>query len=189
MKNLFDVIAPVYEWLPINAKRTFKKIEEIGNFSVSDVVVDVGGGTGRIAQFLVGKVKSITVIDSSCKMIEECKKHSGVTCVVADGEKMPIKSGSADKIILVDAFHHISNQSAAITEIKRILRKNGKVIIEEFNPLTFGGKAIVIFEKILRLGSNFYKPLLLVDIFQRSGFKVALSDEKKKSYYIVAEKI
>lgn len=189
MKTFFDFVAPVYERLHTDARGTFKKIEEIGGFRAADIIVDVGGGTGRIAQFLVGKVKSITVIDPSYKMIEECKKHSGVICVVAGGEKMPIESNSVDKVILVDAFHHISNQSAAIKEIKKILRRNGKVILQEFNPSTFGGKVVVIFEKLLRLGSRFYESSLLLDLFSKNGFKVTLLDEKKKSYYIIADKI
>lgn len=189
MKNFFDFVAPIYERLHISAEKTFKKIEEIGNFSASDTVVDIGGGTGRIARFLVGKVKKITVIDPSRKMIEQCRKHSGINCVIADGEKIPLGNDSADKIIIVDAFHHISGKSETITEIKRILRQNGKVIIEEFNPLTFYGKLIVIFEKILRLNSVFYEPSALADLFSKNGFKVNLFDEKNKSYYISAEKI
>lgn len=189
MKNFFDFVAPVYERLHINAYDTFKKIEEIGNFSISDTVVDIGGGTGRIARFLAGKVKRVTVIDSSLKMIEQCRKHSGINCVIAGGEKIPLENDSVDKIIIVDAFHHIHGKSETIMEIKRILRQNGKVIIEEFNPLTFGGKLIVIFEKILRLNSVFYEPSALADLFLKNGFKVNLFDEKNKSYYIVAEKI
>lgn len=188
MKTFFDFVAPVYEKFHWGAWKTFKKIETIADFQSSDVVVDLGGGTGRIAKFLVGKVGNVTVIDLSEKMIEQCKKHPGLSCVVASGENLPIADNSIDKIILVDTLHHMRNQTQAIKEMNRILKTNGKVVIGEFNPSTIGGKLITILEKILKLGSIFHSPDLLVSLFSGNGFATQLFDADKKDYYIVAKK-
>jgi len=189
MINLFDVFAPFYELLMGNGEKSFKKIEKLGAFTNSDVVVDIGGGTGRVAKFLVGKVKSVTVIDPSRKMIEQCQKHAGISCVSGEGENLPLGDNSADKIILMDAFHHIQNQLVAIGEIARIIKLNGKIIIEEFNPATFSGVLIVILEKILRFNSKFYQPKELAELFSNNNFKVDIIDSGKVNYYIVAEKV
>ena len=190
MKNIFDFVAPFYEKVHLGAYKTFKKIEMlIGGFNAQDTVVDLGGGTGRIAKFLAGKVKNITVFDPSEKMIEQCQKHQGVSCAVANGENLPVENNFTDKMIIVDAFHHIKNQEAVIKEIKRVLKPQGKVLIEEFNPLALGGKLAVFFEKILRLGSIFYEPELLANLFSRNGFEVQLFDKNKRSYYLLVRNL
>ncbi len=188
MKSFFNLVAPVYEKFHFGARKTFRKIETLADFQTSDVVVDLGGGTGRIAKFLVGKVQSITVIDVSEKMIEQCKKHFGLSCVIANGENLPIADNSVDRIILVDAFHHTRNQAQVIKEIKRILKSDGKIIIEEFNPSTILGKLIIILEKILKLGSAFHSPLSLENLFSSSGFSTQLFDAGKTNYHLVARK-
>lgn len=188
MKPFFDFVAPIYEKFHFGARKTFKKIEAIANFKSTDVVLDLGGGTGRIAKFLVGKVQSIAVVDTSEKMIVECKKHSGISCAVGSGESLPIANNSVDKIILIDAFHHMKNQGQVITEMKRVLKTGGKIIIEEFNPSTLGGKLITIFERILKLGSVFHRSDSLANLFSIGGFSTQLFDVKKKSYYLVAIK-
>lgn len=63
MKTFFDFVAPVYERFHFGARKTFKRIEAIADFKTTDVVLDLGGGTGRTAKLLVGKVKSITIIE------------------------------------------------------------------------------------------------------------------------------
>jgi len=188
MINLFDILAPLYERLHLSAEKTFRNIEEIGDFRQSDVIIDIGGGTGRIAKFLANKVKSITVIDPSQKMIELCKKHSGFSCVLGEGENLPFENNSIDKVILVDAFHHIKGQVKAIQEITRVLKRGGSAIIEEFNSSTFGGKFIEITENVFGFGSVFYKPSELEKLFLEYGFEVKIIDSGKKNYYIIAQK-
>mgnify|MGYP001607863065 FL=1 len=137
---------------------------------------------------MAGKVKSITVVDPSLKMIEQCQKHAGISCLHGQGENLPFENSSIDKIILVDVFHHIQNQSAAVSEIARITKINGKIIIGEFNPATFVGKLIVVFERVLGFNSKFYKPKDLSELFYSNGFKVDVFDKGKAVYYILAEK-
>lgn len=189
MINLFDILAPLYEQLSLSAEKTFRKIEEIGNFRQSDVIIDIGGGTGRIAKFLVNKVKSITVVDPSKKMIELCQKHSGFSCVLGGGEDLPFENNSIDKVILVDAFHHIRQQVKAIQEMARVLKRGGSAIIEEYNPLTFSGKFIEITENVLGFKSVFYRPYELEKLFSDYNFRVKIINSNQKKYYIVAKKI
>ncbi len=45
--------------------------------------------------------------------------------MIVRGENLPLADGSMDKVILVDAFHHIPDQHKTVNEIKRVLKKNG----------------------------------------------------------------
>lgn len=194
MWNFFDLVAPIYEKFHFGAEKTFKKIESIVRFQTSDTVLDVGGGTGRVSRFLANtanrgnKVKKIVVADASQKMIERCKKHAGLSCVLAQAEKLPFPERYFDKILVVDAFHHFQNQKQVVKEMQRVLANNGTIIMEEFNPAKMFGKLIVVLEKIFCLGSRFHTPLSLKNLFATNGFKVKIIDESKSTYYLVAEK-
>lgn len=187
MKSFFDLIAPVYKCLHIRAKKTARRIGEIANFTLSDVVVDVGGGVGRIAKVFIGKVQSMTVVDVSEGMIAECRKHDGLTCIVGRAEALPFGDASVDVVLIVDAFHHMTDPHDAIADIHRVLKPGGRLIMEEFDPTKWGGKAIVILERIFRLGSTFYPPAVLAKMFG-VHFTVSIIGEGKGTYYLVAKK-
>lgn len=189
MKNFFDRVAPFYERLHGGAEKTFGRISVLANFQLTDRVLDIGGGTGRISQFLVGKVAEVIVLDPSEKMIEECKKHLGLTCQVGSGEQISCADESIDKIMLVDAFHHIADQKKVLSEIRRVLKPDGLVVIEEFNPERMSGRLVVFFERIFGLGSTFHSPEKLGRFFENSGFAVRLLDRERREYYLLARKL
>lgn len=189
MYGFFDFIAPIYDYFRPEPLKVFHKIWNLGGFERSDRIVDLGGGTGAVAKLFVGRVQQILVIDPSQKMIERCRKNSGLSCIVGGGESLPLESGTIDKIILVDAFHHIPNQLKTAEEIKRVLKKDGRVIIAEYNPEVFGGKLIVLFEKMLCLGSVFHAPSSLESFFTDQGFRVQIVNDGGKDYFLVAKNV
>ncbi len=188
MNKFFDHVAPVYERLHGGAEKTFGRISVLAGFKLTDRVLDIGGGTGRISQFLVGKVSEIIVLDPSEKMIAECKKHTGLTCEVGSGEQIPLADESVDKVIMVDAFHHVGDQEKVLSEIRRVLKPDGLVVFEEFAPERLGGKLVLFFEKIFKLGSIFHSPKKLERLFENAGFAVRLLDQNRREYYLLARK-
>ncbi len=187
MWRFFDFIAPVYEALRPGARGTFCKLIALTAFRPSDIVVDIGGGTGAIAQFLSGRVARMIVIDPSEKMLAQCRHHVGLECILGHSEALPFNDRSIDKIILVDAFHHLSDRTAALSEIRRVLKQNGIVIVVEFNPESIGGTIIALFEKILRFGSVFFTPDQLLDLFTDHGFSCCVKDDSRTTYYLLAQ--
>jgi demethylmenaquinone methyltransferase/2-methoxy-6-polyprenyl-1,4-benzoquinol methylase len=188
MRNLFDILAPIYDALHIGSRKTAERIARLGEFQPSDTVLDVGGGTGRIARFFVGKVARVIVLDPSEGMLRQCRARRGLECVLGGGEKIPLADASVDKVVLVDAFHHIPDQSAALREIRRVLAPGGRVVLEEFNPGALGGKCVALLEKFLRTGSTFHTPAALAELFTAHGFTTRLADEGRKAYHLIAEK-
>lgn len=186
--SFFDIIAPLYNWVTLGRKKTANRIQELAFFSSSDSVADIGGGTGRIAELIARQVKEIIVIDSSSAMIRQCQKKKGLCCIVGDAHQLPFSDEYFDKIIMVDAFHHIENQRRALQEIKRVLKKQGMLIIEEYNPKKLGGLYVVLLEKILCLGSTFYEPEALRAFLEKEQFATAVYESKNKKYYITAQR-
>jgi hypothetical protein len=48
-----------------------------------------------------------------------------------DGRAIPLPSGSVDRIVSFDAFHHIPNQDELLREIFRVLKVGGRVVFAE----------------------------------------------------------
>lgn len=186
--SFFDIIAPLYDWVILGKKKTANRIQELAFFSSSDSVADIGGGTGRIAELIAHQVKEMIVIDSSSAMIRQCQKKKGLQCIVGDAHTIPFADEYFDKIIMVDAFHHVRDQRRALQEVKRVLKKQGMFIIEEYNPKKLGGLCVVLLEKILCLGSTFYEPKALCAFLEKEQWTTAVYESKNKKYYIVAKR-
>ena len=102
MNNFFDIVAPIYEKLHFGAQKTFDKIKSIAIFESSDKVVDLGGGTGRIANLLADEVQKITVVDTSEGMLKQCRqRHPKLSCIQAKAQNLPFADDSVNKVIIV----------------------------------------------------------------------------------------
>lgn len=184
--NFFDIVAPIYGKLP-GARKTYRKLDKLANFSETDRLLDLGGGMGRIAKLFSDRVAEVVVVDPSAGMIQECRKQKNLNCRLAGAENLPFEQDYFDKIIIVDAFHHFESQDAACREIKRVLRTGGKVIVEEFN-FGFLNPVFAFLEKILTVPGRFYRPEELRNLFRENGFDVRLADQQDIIYYLIGEK-
>lgn len=184
--NFFSIIAPIYEFIHFGSSRTAERIRKLVNFYNTDRVLDLGGGTGRVARHFIDDVGKVFVADSSEAMTRVCKKHTGLECALTNAESLPFENEFFDKVIMVDAFHHFSDRDKVIKEVKRVLKSEGKVVISEFNPRVLLGSIIEKIETLLRLGSTFFAPDSLKDFWEARGFKVELHDAEKGSYYMIA---
>ena len=188
LETKFNLIAPIYEKIHPGAKRSFYKLVEKIYFKKSDIILDLGGGVGRIAKFFANRVKKIVVADYSKGMIEQCKIRSDLYCILSQAEKLSFKNAYFDKIIIVESFHHFQNQEKVIQEAKRVLKPTGRIVLEEINPRKFPGWIIIVLEKIIGFKSNFLSPQELSLLWQKYGFKTLLENKDKSTYYLIVER-
>lgn len=147
----FGAIAGLYDragafQLPPSALQRF-------DLSPRQRLLDAGGGTGRAALFLRPLVGEVTVADPSKKMLAyACKKGLRVICSTA--EQMPLESARFDRIIMVDAFHHVASQKAVIEELWRLLGPQGKLLIMEPDIHLFSARIVAAVEKLLLMRSH-----------------------------------
>lgn len=186
--NYFDIISPVFNKLAPGAKKSFEKINALVGVAKTDRILDLGGGGGRIAEFFINKVEKITVADSSRGMIRQCKKHKEIDCVLANAESLPFGNEYFNKIIMVDAFHHFYNQEKVAREAIRVLKKKGKIFIEEFNPKKPAGFLIYLFERALRMNSYFHTPESLSALWMKHNLDIKMLRKERAVYYLIGEK-
>ena len=102
-------------------------------------VFDIGCGTGHPSLYIAKDVGSIIGIDKSERIIEIAKnklKRSGIKNIafeVGDAESLKFPDESFDAIILCGSLATFSDKKKSLQEIKRVLKKNGKVACIEVN--------------------------------------------------------
>lgn len=173
MPDLFSWLAPFYD--RIFSQPDPGALEELG-LGEGAIVLDIGGGTGRVTQLLQAKAK-VVVVDLSPGMLARAK-GKGLAVCRARAEALPFASGTADAVIVVDAFHHFSDHSRAAGELVRVLKHGGKLFLEEPDIANLAVKLIALGEKILLMRSRFYDLSTLVCFFLSRG-AVLLKAERR----------
>ena len=181
----FDLISPLYDL--VFGRRTDLDIIKIADVHNDQTLLDVGGGTGRVSILFQKKIKKAYVVDSSINMLKEAQ-NKGLTTVNSNSEKLPFADETIHRVIIVDAFHHVKNQRETLNEMWRVLKKGGKIIIEEPDINNFFVKLIALGEKILLMRSHFIPP---GDIAEMSNFneKAIINIERKNGIaWIIIQK-
>jgi ubiquinone/menaquinone biosynthesis C-methylase UbiE len=149
----FSVLSPIYD-------RLFRRDEATPLIALADLPVegrllDAAGGTGRIAANLVGNARSLTVADASPGMLHQAKSKTGLQTVAAQIEALPFPPACFDRVVMVDAFHHLADQQRGLEEMWRTLAPGGRVVIEEPDIAVFAVKLIALVERALLMRSRF----------------------------------
>ena len=96
-------------------------------------IVDLGAGTGRfsLAMAEAGFGKVIGVEPSAQMRAIACRsrRHRSVSYLPGSAEKIPTPNSTSDAVLLFRVLQHIENLSSAGTEIARILRPGGRLLI------------------------------------------------------------
>ncbi len=99
-------------------------------------VLDVGTGTGVLIPYLikaVGPSGSVTAIDYSEKMIQNCnRKHSDIKNViikVGDIEEDAFPADTYDVAVCFGIFPHLKKKQKALQNINRLLKASSKLVI------------------------------------------------------------
>jgi ubiquinone/menaquinone biosynthesis C-methylase UbiE len=124
------------------------------SLSSKSLLLDVGGGTGRVAVALRDHVREVFVVDVSDGMLRRANAK-GLVTVCAPVESLPFPSGTIDRIIMIDALHHIKDQQQSADELWRVLAPGGRILIIEPDIRRFFVKLIAIGEKLLLMRSHF----------------------------------
>ena len=91
-------------------------------------IVDIGCGTGRWMEFLQPYGKELIGLDISRNRLKKVKV--GKT-ILTNCENIPINSHSVDLVLSIEVLQHVRPEgiSNAVSEIKRLIAKNGVGII------------------------------------------------------------
>ncbi len=109
--------------------------------TVSPTILDFGGGIGTSVPYFHEylPVSQLTCLDVSKRSLAIAKNRYPriADFVHFDGATIPFESNSFDIAFAACVFHHINHAEhvGLLSEIKRVLKQNGVVVIFEHNPL------------------------------------------------------
>lgn len=167
----------------------FSSIEDYLDLEKKEVLIDVGGGTGRVATALKEHTRGCIVLDYSFDMLKKAiKKDSDLMLVQASSDAMPFRDGTVKQLFLNDSLHHIQAQTETLQECERIMPQNGKLMIREFDRKHFWNKFLIFFEKLARFNSKFLSPDELTKMCKDVNLKSTYQHPTKGTFILTAVK-
>jgi SAM-dependent methyltransferase len=106
--------------------------------------LDAACGTGRHTRRLVELGHDVVGIDGSPEMLDVAKQ-SVPHAVFREGDlnSLPLESASVDLVVCALALEHVADLPRAISELARVLRSGGQMVLSDLHPaaVTLGGGA------------------------------------------------
>lgn len=101
-------------------------------------MLEVGCGDGRSISDILSITKNIVGIDHDNKAVTDARnnlsRYPTVKILKADGTNLPFKNEEFDSVICMTTFANFADKKIIIlNEMKRILKKSGKIIISVFS--------------------------------------------------------
>lgn len=160
-------------------------LEEIAHWRTTNhepfTVLDIGCGTGSFAELLRGTSWPVKVIgvDLSFEMCVAADRKGGETSsqcstsfINADSEHLPIPSGSVDIVTCANSFHHYPHQQTVVHEFRRVLRRNGRLIlVDGFRDNAVGWVIFDVFVNHFESGVHHAPWTTMREYFAASGLR------------------
>lgn len=152
-------------------------------------MLDAGCGIGNNINTLKKYGSDITAFDISEKPLSYAKnKYKGVNFLISDLHNINLENDSFDIVISTEAIEHCHNPQKVISELYRVLCKNGYLILSSQNHLNLTAVIKFLYEKIYGKNwdawgthgheegfENYLTSILLEKYAKKAGFKVIKS--------------
>ena len=173
MSNIFDKCYKKYDaWYDRNKFAYLSELEAIKKvLPKRGKGLEIGVGTGRFAQVL----GIATGIDPSKNMIKTARKK-GINVRLGSGEQLPFKNSIFDYAAIIITICFVKDPQKVLKEAKRVLNKNGKIIIGIIDRDSFLGKFYQKKKGVFYKHANFFSIKEITDLLKNTGFS-------KFSYY------
>lgn len=137
----FDDIAGAYDSsLPAHVVEHYldKRVAYLARLCPAGSVLDVGCGTGALAQRLRDRGYRVVGVDPSGGMLDMMRARApGVEAVQAPGSALPFPAAEFDLVVSVATMHHIAHADEirrTVAEMVRVCRPQGLVVVWDHNP-------------------------------------------------------
>lgn len=100
------------------------------NISASDLLLDVGCGSGFFSRLAVEKGATVTGIDASDLLIAYAQvHHPSIQYLTGEMEELPFDDGVFDVVTGFNSFQYAAHTANALSEARRVLKDNGRLVV------------------------------------------------------------
>ena len=102
------------------------------------VLLDIGTGTGRMAEVLAAQASHVTAFDKSPEMLRIARARlqhlpaAQVDLVQGDFTALPLADASYDTVLFHQVLHYAQAPELALAEAARVLRPGGRIAVVDF---------------------------------------------------------
>ncbi len=118
---------------------------ELSGVRAGHQVLDLAGGSGDMTALLARRVAPegrLVLVDLNAAMLERGRDRlidqglvANIDFLRANAERLPFAKQSFDVVCIAFGLRNVADQSAALGEMRRVLRPGGRVVILEFSQL------------------------------------------------------
>lgn len=168
------------------AKKAFKKTEKL-TFGLRQLIekpagskfLDLGCGVGSISTLAVKDKFEVCGLDRNRSQLlyqRDDKVNLGINLITGDGQMLPFRGGYFDVVYCCHVLEHIVDDSSTLTEIHRVLKDGGILLLSVPNIFNLSTK----FKGKLKLKNPFlsrehlreYKKDELIGLLNSCGFHI-----------------
>ncbi|AFY91022.1 class I SAM-dependent methyltransferase [Chroococcidiopsis thermalis] len=137
VREQYDQMAAKYDrrWSSY-ITNTLSFLQDWTQISPQDKVLDIACGTGEFERLVLTQqpMQEIIGVDISEKMLAIAREklhaaYPNVSFHSASATALPFPDNSFDVVVSASSFHYFEDPVAALVEMKRVLKPNGRVII------------------------------------------------------------
>lgn len=158
------------EW--VSSDKYLKAFIEMGEFKKSDIVLDVGTGTGIVSHAIAPLVDEVIGLDKSQDMMEHSNWKDNKYFIRRDIRQPFFNECVFDVVTARMVFHHILEDTQdAMNECYRVVKRGGKIVFSEGVPPSKEVKEDYM--EIFRFKEErltFYEEALIA-LMERAGFQ------------------
>lgn len=185
----WDRVAGVYDvFVNVINRKTHQKLKRIVSDLIEpdDTVLECACGTGLLSAVIAEKCRKLTATDFSEKMLQKaeknCRVFRNITYVQADITALPCPDSSFDKVVAANVIHLLDDPLAAISELNRVCKDGGMLIIPTYMNKDDKGKTNGFSGAVGKAGADFKRQFTVESyrqFFLDAGYpdvKVSLAD-------------
>ncbi|HEY2498693.1 MAG TPA: methyltransferase domain-containing protein [Candidatus Angelobacter sp.] len=168
--------APFAAAAAIRNQEALDRIVQWAETGPEDTVLDVACGPGLLACAFAHVARHATGLDMTPAMLEQAHKTqqeqglSDVSWQPGDVYSLPFPDAQFSIVSSRFAFHHLQDPFAALNEMKRVCKPDGRVVVADMSPLPEKAAALNAAEKLRDPSHVRALPVdELRDLFQRAS--------------------
>lgn len=121
----------------------------VAGLPTSSSVLELGAGTGNLTRVLVGEFAHVVAVEPDPHMRSWFTAlRPGVRLLAGAAEALPVTAASFDAVYVAEAFHWFDHRRA-LSEIARVLRRGGAIVLMWNRPVGRPEPPITSVEELL----------------------------------------